>query len=224
MKRGLEETEKIKLPVLKIHKKDEKAVLPSKEHESDAGLDVTIVSVFKKYSELVTLYSTGITLEPEVGYHTELIARSSLMKKGYMLTNSVGIIDNTYRGLLLVALYKFDPDAPDIELPARVAQLIPRKTVQMKVVEVKEVSETERGEGGFGSTDMYKSYEYGIFIKKTCLESYPCSHHVNIKGADRGLMDGPDIVKEYINSGCKEENIPEHFKQYINWKPIKIPE
>ena len=136
---------KTKLPTLKICRIHKGAVLPTKAHASDAGLDVTITGVHKEYSKHVKLYSTGIKLEPQEGYHTELIERSSLMKKGYTLGNSVGIVDEMYRGELFVALHKFDPTAPDLKLPARVAQLIPRETVQMEVVELNDAGETERG-------------------------------------------------------------------------------
>ena len=113
MKRVLEETQFCTTPVLKIHKIHKDAVLPSKTHVSDAGLDVTIIGVHKVISKYVKLYSTGIKLEPQEGYHLELIERSSLMKRDYCLSSSVGIIDEMYRGEWFDALRKFDPDAPD---------------------------------------------------------------------------------------------------------------
>ena len=138
--------------VLRVTLDDPAAVLPSKAHASDAGLDITIISIFKTLPNGVVLYNTGLRLAPEPGYYTDLVARSSLMKTGHMLANGVGIIDCDYRGPLLVALWKFDPDAPALTLPARVAQLIPRQVVNVVVQQVDDVTETVRGAGGFGSS------------------------------------------------------------------------
>lgn len=74
------------------------------------------------------------------------------MKLGYMLANGIGIIDNHYRGPLLVGLLKFDPTAADLELPLRVAQLIPRQIISLDIQIVEDLDETQRGKGGFGST------------------------------------------------------------------------
>ena len=139
-------------PRIDFVKTDPNAVTPKKEHLSDSGFDVTILKVYKEISPQVKLYDTGLKFAPPPGIYLELFARSSLMKRGYMLANNVGIIDNSYRGNLLVALYKFDTSAPEIELPARVAQLIPKEVLRIPMWEQSELLETERGEGGFGST------------------------------------------------------------------------
>ena len=69
-----------------------------------------------------------------------------------MLANAVGVIDRAYVGEVLVPLVEFDPAAPDLPLPARVVQLIPRPIVTGEVVEVAQLEDTARGSGGFGST------------------------------------------------------------------------
>ena len=137
-------------PQLKIRKMCPEAVLPTKAHPTDSGLDITIIGVHKQLSPNVTLYKTGLQIAPERGYYTELIARSSLMKLDRMLTNGTGIIDNSYRGELLVSLYNFGNK--ELELPLKVAQLVPRQIVNLSVVEVESLDETERGQGGFGSS------------------------------------------------------------------------
>ena len=138
---------------------------PRKAHATDAGYDVSVFKVHQRhFASHVTVYDTGLRLRPHTdNVYFELVARSSLFKRGYMLVNNVGVIDNGYRGPILVALYKFNRDAPDLELPARVAQLIPRTMVPVAFVPDREtVSRQEknkkkrplsRGEGGFGSTD-----------------------------------------------------------------------
>jgi dUTP pyrophosphatase len=72
------------------------------------------------------------------------------------MANSFGVIDRAYRGEILVPLIKLDPQAPDLELPCRIAQLIPRPIVHVEWVLVDNLDETERGEGGFGSTGGHR--------------------------------------------------------------------
>lgn len=98
---------------------DEDAVIPTKAHEEDIGYDLTIIKVFRCISAQTTLYDTGLAMSPPDGFYLEILPRSSLSKTGYMLSNSVGVIDPQYTGNLMVALTKVDPSMPDIELPAR---------------------------------------------------------------------------------------------------------
>lgn len=128
------------------------APLPSRALPSDSGLDVVLTELHSSPTPRLLLYRTGLRVAPDPGVYVELVARSSLSKTGHMLANSVGIIDNQYRGEILVALYKFDPVAPPLQLPLRACQLIPRLLVDVNTIDVIQLSETKRGEGGFGST------------------------------------------------------------------------
>lgn len=141
-----------KIPVLKVCRENPHITLPAKSHPTDSGYDISVIGVHKVVSEFVTLYKTGLFMDSPPGYYLDLIARSSLMKTGYMLANCVGVIDNSYRGEVLVALYKFDHSFPDLILPARVAQLVPRKVIHFEIVDVANLDESVRGDGGFGST------------------------------------------------------------------------
>ncbi len=69
-----------------------------------------------------------------------------------MLANSVGVIDQNYRGNIIVPLRKVDPSADDLTLPAKIAQIVPTQWFHMTMESVANVQGTERGEGGFGST------------------------------------------------------------------------
>ena len=100
----------------------------------------------------MVMYDTGIAVQPPWGYYFELVGRSSISKTGYIVANSVGIIDASYTGSLKVALIKINKDAPDLELPARLVQLIPRQLVHMEAIEVNDLAHTQRAGGGFGST------------------------------------------------------------------------
>ena len=130
------------------------AVIPTKTHESDAGYDLTIIREEKKLLNNTTLFDTGIKVKVPLGYYVEVVPRSSLSKSGYMLANSVGIIDNSYTGNIFIALTKIDTEAPDIVLPFKCCQLIFRKQIYANMYVVNEDFEkTSRGDGGFGSTD-----------------------------------------------------------------------
>ncbi|KAJ6243422.1 deoxyuridine triphosphatase [Anaeramoeba flamelloides] len=130
---------------------DKNAVPPYKPRASDSGYDLTIIKI-KKIVNNVIFCDTGVQIEPPFGYYFDLVPRSSISRMGYILANSVGIIDAAYRGNILIPLIKIDENAQELTFPIRVAQLIPRRIVDMKVVKCDELLETERGNKGFGSS------------------------------------------------------------------------
>jgi len=132
------------------------AVLPSKANASDSGYDLTLLREIKQEGDVV-YYTTGVKLQPPHGWWLSLVPRSSMAKSGYMLANTIGIIDRSYQGPIIVALRKISPHAPDIALPAKLVQVIPIPAVHFDITEVSDFSETsERSEGGFGSSDAVK--------------------------------------------------------------------
>ncbi|HAS45469.1 MAG TPA: hypothetical protein DCS93_33605 [Microscillaceae bacterium] len=133
---------------VKVH---EQAVAPFKGRVSDSGYDLTLIDQVKQVG-LVTFFDTGIQIQPGYGWYFDLVPRSSISKTGYMLANSVGIIDRTYTGNVLVPLIKVDQNMPDLTLPARVVQIIPRPIVHGQWQQVSSFEATERGAGGFGSS------------------------------------------------------------------------
>ncbi len=129
------------------------AVAPSKENWSDVGYDLSIISKIKDFNSRTSLYDTGIKIDIDFGYYAEIVPRSSISKSGYILSNNIGIIDNSYRGNLMIALTKIADDAIEIEYPFRCCQLIIKKQDYVNLEEVDSgLSETKRNEGGFGST------------------------------------------------------------------------
>lgn len=138
-------------PQLLVQLVHPEAHLPKKEHISDSGYDLTLIYEKKRMGKTV-LYGTGVILEAPFGWYFDVVPRSSIIKRGYILANSVGVIDRSYRGEIFVPLIKVDDAAPELELPARVAQLIPRPILHFPVKEVEVLSATRRGAGGFGST------------------------------------------------------------------------
>jgi len=137
--------------ICKFNKTRKDAVIPTKSNVSDSGFDLVLLEKIKNMGD-VELYTTGIKIQPCFGYYFDLVPRSSISKTGYMLANSLGIIDRTYIGEIFVALRKVNKDAPDLELPCKVVQIIPRQIVHFTWEEVDNIEETKRNDGGFGST------------------------------------------------------------------------
>jgi deoxyuridine 5'-triphosphate nucleotidohydrolase len=132
---------------------DNNAVVPSKENWSDVGYDLSIINKIKDFNSKTSLYDTGIKIQLDYGYYAEIVPRSSISKSGYILSNNIGIIDNSYRGNLMIALTKIADDAIEITYPFKCCQLIIKKQVYVHLEEVKDLDNTKRSEGGFGSTD-----------------------------------------------------------------------
>ena len=137
----------------KVCRTRDDAVIPSKVHASDTGYDLTILEPVKEFGNL-TLYETGIKVMPSFGWYFDVVPRSSIIKTGYMMGNSVGIIDSQYRDTIKIALMKVDPNVKGLDLPMRIAQLIPRRRVhaEPEIVDESEFNITNRNLGGFGST------------------------------------------------------------------------
>lgn len=136
------------------------APAPQRVHATDAGFDLSLVRYVKTVDE-VDFYDTGIAVAPAPGYYFELVPRSSISKTGYMLANSIGIIDADYRGSILVALRRMTPDTAPLVLPCRLVQLIPRQQLPMIPQLVETLDTTARGDGGFGSTGSNSFHPYG---------------------------------------------------------------
>lgn len=144
----------ISIPVIKVLKTCDNAIIPSKTRMSDAGYDLTIISVYKSFSSKTKLYDTGIKLDIPNGYYVEIVPRSSISKSGYILSNNIGIIDQGYKGNLYVALTKIDDEMPDLTLPFKCCQLLIKKQIYANFIETnKELDYSNRNIGGFGSTN-----------------------------------------------------------------------
>jgi dUTP pyrophosphatase len=126
---------------------------PQKQRASDSGYDLTLIKKIKTHGN-VEFFDTCIKLEPAFGYYFDLVGRSSISKSGYMLANNIGIIDRTYQGTVIVPLVKIDNNQPDLELPCRLVQIIPRQIQHLEPIEIteEELLLSERKSGGFGST------------------------------------------------------------------------
>jgi dUTP pyrophosphatase len=136
-----------------VFKEDPAAVFPVKAHQDDIGFDLTIIKHVKEISPCLHMYDTGIVVNPPPGFYIEIVPRSSFGKSGYILANSIGIIDPQYRGTLKVVLLRVDSSLEPLQLPLKGFQLVVRKAEQCQLIEVDSpFGNTDRGNGGFGST------------------------------------------------------------------------
>ena len=94
----------------------------------------------------------GFAIEFPKGYVARIYPRSSIYKTGLVLANSSGTVDQCYRGELMAKFYSVIPTGQEYKVGDRCAQLILEKIPEMEFEEVDELSETDRGAGGFGST------------------------------------------------------------------------
>lgn len=141
---------------LKFKRLSEKAVLPTYAHPSDAGMDLTAIDVTTEVNEcgqLVLVYHTGLAVEIPEGYLGFLVSRSSISKKSLILTNCIGTIDAGYRGEIMGKFKTTTDVIPAVYKPGeRFAQLIIIKKEDIEIVEADELTSSDRGEGGYGST------------------------------------------------------------------------
>lgn len=136
---------------VKIKKLDKSAVIPKYAKEGDAGLDLT-ATAYKVNEKGQYIYTSDLALEIPDGYVGLLFPRSSICKKDLEMTNSVGVIDSNYRGPIKSVFNPTCEDPEIYELGERFAQLIIIPYPKIEFEEVEELSETERGSGGYGST------------------------------------------------------------------------
>lgn len=148
---------------IKIKKLSENAVTPTYAKNGDAGMDLTATS--KSYDEYGNIcYGTSLAFEIPEGFVGLLFPRSSNTKKDLTLGNSVGVLDSGYRGEVF---FKFKPsdyfainrddvygDGLSYEVGDRIGQIIVIPHPKVTFVEVDELSSTDRGDGGFGSSGV----------------------------------------------------------------------
>ena len=134
---------------IKIKKVREKAIIPKYAKEGDAGLDLTAVD--RKSEGIWITYYTGLSMEIPKGHVGLLFPRSSVYKTEQRLANSVGVIDSGYRGEIMM---KFNRSIKQYRVGDRIGQLIIMPYPQVEFEEVEELSTTNRGAGGFGSTGV----------------------------------------------------------------------
>ncbi len=137
---------------VKVKKLDPNAVIPTYSKDGDAGMDLTITNI-KENTTFSISYGFGIAMEIPKGYVGLVFPRSSVRNQDLILSNCVGVIDSGYRGELQATFKKTQGlDSMSYNVGERGAQIVILPYPQIRMVESNELSNTERGEGGFGST------------------------------------------------------------------------
>lgn len=143
--------------ILKIKRLENNRILPEYKTEGAAGMDLCAAidePVLLKPLER-KLIPTGLKIELEHGYEAQIRPRSGLsIKHGITLINCVGTIDEDYRGEVCVPIVNISNEEYTIQPDERIAQMVIAKVEQAKIEVVTELSLTQRGAGGFGSTGM----------------------------------------------------------------------
>jgi dUTP pyrophosphatase len=141
--------------VVNFKKLHSNAITPKYSKDGDAGMDLTITSIISETTTDVT-YGFGIALEIPKGFVGLIFSRSSVRKYDLSLTNCVGVIDSGYRGEIQATFKKTNwlrgNDSEKYEVGDRGAQIMIIAYPQIDFVETDTLNETDRGDGGFGST------------------------------------------------------------------------
>jgi dUTP pyrophosphatase len=140
---------------INIKKLNDNAVVPTYGSEFAAGADLyacidEAVTIMPNETKLI---KTGFSLELPIGYAAFIYARSGLAsKRGLAPANKVGVVDCDYRGEVMVALHNHSNTEQVVEKGERIAQMVIAPYITAEFCVVDELSDTVRGEGGFGST------------------------------------------------------------------------
>jgi dUTP pyrophosphatase len=138
---------------IKIKKIDEKANVPHRANESDAGADLFSIEDCIVNSLERKIISTGISVEIPVGYYGRIAPRSGLAAKNG-IDVFAGVVDSSYRGEIKVILFNSDNKPFEIKSGDRVAQLIIEDHFNFEFEITQDLCESNRGSGGFGSTGI----------------------------------------------------------------------
>ena len=140
---------------IKFKKLHPDAVMPKQGTPGSAGFDLTATNREMRAGVRQFVYHTDIAVEIPKGYVGLVFARSSICRTGLLLTNCVGVIDSDYRGEI-TAVFDFSHTVLSIDSvykPGdRICQLVIVPIPEVEYIEVDNLSETERGAGGYGST------------------------------------------------------------------------
>ncbi len=143
---------------IKYKKLSETAVAPVKAHNTDAGWDLTVSRITSEINEcgqLILVYHTDLAIEIPDGYFAALVQRSSVARKSISLCNCIGVIDSGYRGEVIAKFRSTTDVVPALYNPGeKFAQLLILPVPDVQFEETDQLSETDRGEGGYGSTDQ----------------------------------------------------------------------
>lgn len=138
---------------LRIKKLHSDAKIPSYAHPGDAGMDVFVLESLTLTPGERGLVRTGISLEFPEGYVLLVWDKSGISTK-HGIKTLAGVIDSGYRGEIQIGVVNLGQETHTFEAGSKVAQILVQPIVTAEIQEVEDLSETSRGEGGFGSTGI----------------------------------------------------------------------
>ena len=138
----------MKLKIKRAYEDSPDLLIPTEEN---IGYDLVSHSISDHNSQFIE-YDTGLIVEPPKGYHVEIFPRSSISKYDLILANSIGLIDPSFRNTLKLRFKYIGSGTKHYDIGDRIGQLVIRKTEKLEVEYVDSLSETERGDKGFGSS------------------------------------------------------------------------
>lgn len=143
--------------IVRFRKLRPEAVIPRYMTDGAAGMDLASASTVTVWPGSRELVHTWLAAEIPPGFEAQVRTRSGMaLKYGLVVANSPGTVDSDYRGEIGVIIANLDEVAHTISAGERVAQMVIAPVVRAEIVEVEELSATERGAGGFGSTGSGK--------------------------------------------------------------------
>lgn len=204
--------------MIKYKKTNPNAVVPYKKHKSDACYDMVATSINDLGDGRIE-YGLGLAMEPLSGHKITLKARSSIHKTGLILSNGVGVGDEGYTGEYKVVFYNIIPSLPNYKVGDRICQMEMEAVISLEFIEG-ELNDTDRGDGGFGSTgndvvDMlneavrqtkYKYIEEGFIDRRVDgMPKHPCKIKVHIP---ESISNSVIFTGEWSGSKEEDEVIP----------------
>jgi dUTP pyrophosphatase len=141
---------------IKFKKLDPRAVAPVRAHKEDAGIDLTATRITTELNEcgqLILVYHTDIAFEIPSGFFGLVVPRSSIFKKSLTLVNAPGVVDSNYRGEVTCKFRTTTDVVPAVfKEGERFAQMLILPVPEVEFTEIETLSETDRGQNGYGST------------------------------------------------------------------------
>ena len=145
---------------IQFKKLDNRAIIPEYKTSGSAGFDLNVLLDTEEYilkKGEIKLFKTGLAMSLPDGYEAQIRSRSGLsLKNGVIVLNSPGTVDSDYRGEIGIILMNCGNEDYKVEHLSRIAQMVMAKYEKADIEVVEELDNTERGEGGFGSTGTKK--------------------------------------------------------------------
>ena len=142
--------------VVKFKKLEKNAQIPQYAYDTDAGADIRSSEEYVLMPNETAMINTGFSVAIPEGFFGAIASKSGLASRGIVVANSFGVVDSSYRGEVKVLLYNRTKAPFEINEGDKIAQFILMPFMKAQFREVEELDDTERKDGGFGSTDDKK--------------------------------------------------------------------